>query len=72
MRTMVALAFAFLSISPSIAAQTDQQAVDQLFAAYEKSASPGCSLGVIRDESFVYSKGYGLASLELGGRDSRQ
>jgi CubicO group peptidase (beta-lactamase class C family) len=66
MRTMAALAFALLSISPSIAAQTDQQAVDQLFAAYGKSGSPGCSLGVIRGGSFVYSKGYGLASLELG------
>jgi len=66
MRTMAVLAFAFLLISPSMAAQTDQQAVDQLFAAYEKAGSPGCSLGVIRDGAFVYSKGYGLGSLELG------
>jgi CubicO group peptidase (beta-lactamase class C family) len=65
MRTMAAVAFAFLLISTSMAAQTDQQAVDQLFAAYEKAGSPGCSLGVIRDGAFIYSKGYGLGSLEL-------
>lgn len=60
------LAFVFLLSSPAMAGQTDQQAVDQLFAAYQKAASPGCSLGVIRDGAFAYSKGYGLASLELG------
>jgi hypothetical protein len=50
---MAALAFAVLLISPSMATQTDQQAVDQLFAAYEKAGSPGCSLGVIRDGAFI-------------------
>jgi CubicO group peptidase (beta-lactamase class C family) len=63
---MAAVVFTFSMISPLMAAQTDQQAVDQLFAAYEKPGSPGCSLGVIRDGAFVYSKGYGLASVELG------
>jgi len=66
MQNMVALAFTFLLSSPAMATQTDQQAVDALFAAYEMAGSPGCSLGVIRDAAFVYSKGYGLASLELG------
>ena len=48
------------------AAETDQQRVDQIFAAYDKPGSPGCALGVIRDGAFVYRKGYGQASLELG------
>src|SRR5271156_4653006 len=39
--------------------------VDQIFSAYNKPGSPGCSLGVIRDGEFVYRKAYGLASLEL-------
>jgi len=65
MQHMVALAFVFLLSSSAMAAQTDQQAVDQLFAAYEKAGSPGCSLGVVRDGAFVYSRGYGLGSLEL-------
>jgi len=40
--------------------------VDQIFSVYDKSGSPGCSLGVIRDGEFVYRKAYGLANLELG------
>ena len=44
----------------------DEQRVDRLFAAYDKPGSPGCALGVIRNGDFVYRKGYGTASLELG------
>jgi len=62
----IALGWAIAFSTPVLAVQTDQQAVDQVFAAYQKAGSPGCSLGVIRDGALVYSKGYGLASLELG------
>ena len=40
--------------------------MDQIFADYDKVGSPGCALGVIRDGDFIYRKGYGTASLELG------
>ena len=40
--------------------------VDQVFAAFDKPDSPGCALGVVRDGQFIYKKGYGTASLELG------
>jgi CubicO group peptidase (beta-lactamase class C family) len=40
--------------------------VDQLFAAYDRPDSPGCAIGIIRDGNFVYKRGYGAASLELG------
>jgi CubicO group peptidase (beta-lactamase class C family) len=40
--------------------------VDQVFAAYDKPDTPGCVLGVVRDGQFIYKKGYGTASLELG------
>lgn len=40
--------------------------VDQIFAAFNRRGSPGCSLGIIRDGRFVYRKAYGEASLELG------
>ena len=43
-----------------------ERSVDQIFAAYDTPDSPGCALGVIRDGNFVYKKGYGAASLELG------
>src|SRR5579871_5812485 len=48
------------------AAETDQQRVDHIFAAYQKAGSPGCALGVIRDGAFIFRKGYGTGSLELG------
>jgi CubicO group peptidase (beta-lactamase class C family) len=47
-------------------AEDPSQQVDQIFAAYSRSGSPGCSLGVIRDGMFLYRKSYGAASLELG------
>jgi CubicO group peptidase (beta-lactamase class C family) len=52
-------------ISPAFPAKPDDSAVDKIFPAYDKPASPGCSLGVIRDGSFVYRRGYGEGSLEL-------
>lgn len=47
-------------------ADEHQNKVDQIFRSYEKPGSPGCALGVIRDGQFVYRKGYGMASIELG------
>jgi CubicO group peptidase (beta-lactamase class C family) len=43
-----------------------ERKVDQVFAAFDKPDSPGCALGVVRDGEFIYKKGYGTASLELG------
>jgi CubicO group peptidase (beta-lactamase class C family) len=43
-----------------------EQKVDQVFAAYDKPDSPGCALGVIKNGDFIYKRGYGTASLELG------
>lgn len=38
--------------------------VDSLFAEYTKPGSPGCAVAVVQNNQVVYSKGYGLASLE--------
>lgn len=40
-------------------------AVDEVFEDLTKAGSPGCALGVYRDGKVVYSKGYGLANLEM-------
>lgn len=66
MRTTIAL---FLFLMPSISASSPdvaQQKMDELFATYNNPRSPGCSVGVIRDGSFIFRKSYGEASLELG------
>lgn len=66
--TVVAFALAVVcaALCPALLAESDQQKVDRLFAAYNKTNSPGCVLGVIRDGNFIYRKTYGMASLELG------
>jgi CubicO group peptidase (beta-lactamase class C family) len=38
--------------------------VDELFAAWNKPDSPGCSLAVIQDGEIIYKRGYGMADLE--------
>ena len=48
------------------ASEVSSQKIDELFSAYIKPGSPGCSLGVVRDGKFLYRKSYGEASLELG------
>lgn len=63
---IVTLALAFIVKFPAQAGEADQQGVDRIFAAYDRAGSPGCALGVMRDGNFIYRKGYGAASLELG------
>ncbi len=38
--------------------------VNKVFAEYDKSGSPGCALGVIRDGRILYRNGYGSANLD--------
>jgi CubicO group peptidase (beta-lactamase class C family) len=59
------LAFALL-VRPAAHAEDNGEKLDRIFAEYTKPGSPGCALGVIRDGNFVYRKGYGMGSLELG------
>ena len=63
------LAILFLSITTTTSAlRADEVAekVNQLFAPFDKAGSPGCTVGVIHDGSFIYVNSYGYASLELG------
>lgn len=38
--------------------------LDQLFAPWNRPNSPGCAVGIIRNDSLIFSKGYGMANLE--------
>lgn len=53
-------------LKPAFATEGNLEKVDQVFAAYDKPGSPGCALGVIQDGNFLFRKGYGMGSLELG------
>ncbi|WP_119079987.1 serine hydrolase domain-containing protein [Chitinophaga alhagiae] len=43
---------------------TTQQKIDKLFQRWDSETSPGCAVGIIRNDSLIFSKGYGLANLE--------
>ncbi|HEX5216587.1 MAG TPA: serine hydrolase domain-containing protein, partial [Vicinamibacterales bacterium] len=47
-------------------ARSAEAAVDQLFAQWNNSTSPGCSLGITRNGALVYERGHGMANLDLG------
>ncbi|NRF39658.1 serine hydrolase [Pedobacter foliorum] len=40
--------------------------VDGLFAKWNTLSSPGCVIGIVRNDSLIYAKGYGLANIEYG------
>jgi CubicO group peptidase (beta-lactamase class C family) len=40
--------------------------VDRIFAQWDRTDSPGCALGVYRNGTIEYARGYGMANLELG------
>ena len=40
------------------------QRVDEAFAEWDRSDSPGCALAVIRNGEIIHQRGYGMADLE--------
>ena len=40
--------------------------IDSLFSQWAKNSSPGCAVAVARNDSLIFSKGYGMANLEYG------
>lgn len=46
--------------------------IDEIFAQYNHTNSPGCAVGVIQEGRLVFARGYGMASLELGVPNSPQ
>ena len=52
--------------APEMQATTAGAQIDEIFAAYDHTRTPGCAVGVIRDGDFVLRRGYGMANLEYG------
>ncbi len=40
--------------------------IDNLFQKWDKTSAPGCAIGIVRNDSLIYAKGYGMANLENG------
>ncbi|HSA96030.1 MAG TPA: serine hydrolase, partial [Acidobacteriota bacterium] len=62
----IALAIVTASSPAGPAAEQATDKVDRLFAAWDKTASPGAALAVIKDGQIIYERGYGMARLENG------
>ena len=38
--------------------------IDNLFSEWNTPNSPGCAVGMVRNDSLIFAKGYGMANLE--------
>ena len=77
MRSHALVAITLLAASRTASAQDiigvrDARALraDSVFQRFDRTDSPGCSLGVYQDGKILYARGYGMASLEHGERAS--
>ncbi|MCP4654410.1 MAG: serine hydrolase [bacterium] len=66
------LVFALAAQAPDDELPSLDSQVDELFAEWDKTSSPGCALGVYRDGGIAYARGYGMANLEYGIASSPQ
>lgn len=73
MRRRHALLAAVVTVSSTASAQQivgvrDARALraDSVFQRFDRTDSPGCSLGVYQDGKILYARGYGMESLEHG------
>jgi len=62
--SVVTLALAAPLIPAHAQRFTPEPRVDRLFAPWDKSDSPGCAVGVLRNGHFIYERGYGMANLD--------
>ena len=40
--------------------------IDEIFASWNRTDSPGCSVGVIKNGEMIFEKGYGIANMDWG------
>ena len=65
MQTFIIAATGLLT-SSAFADTPERVAIDQVFADYDSTRSPGCSMAIYRDGEIAYARGYGMANLEYG------
>ena len=70
MKTSKYLLIAAFLITLSISARAQNlpdslvKKINTLFKQWDKPGSPGCAVGVVRNDSLIFAKGYGMANLE--------
>ena len=65
-KRMFMIVVAMMLTTPGSAGVPERQEIDEVFAAYDNTRSPGCSMAVFRDGKMTYARGYGMANLEYG------
>lgn len=70
MNSIALLLWVSLVTSANIYAQslpdTTLKKIDRIFKMWDHSTSPGCAVGIVRNDTLLFSKGYGMANLEYG------
>jgi CubicO group peptidase (beta-lactamase class C family) len=74
LRILTPFAFIFFLLKPDFASgqmsaalpDSTTKKIDALFKKWDSPGSPGCVIGVVRNDSLIYAKGYGLANIEYG------
>lgn len=68
--TCLILFFSFVTVKTHAQLLPDStlKKIDGLFKKWDNYNSPGCAIGIIRNDSLIYAKGYGMANLEYGIR----
>ena len=67
LKYITALTFLVLLVRPAFSQSLPDsitKKIDALFSRWSTPNSPGCVIGVVRNDSLIYSKGYGMANLE--------
>jgi CubicO group peptidase (beta-lactamase class C family) len=68
-KEIVAILFSFFAITTTTGqaiSDSTIKKIDSLFTKWNNANSPGCTIGIVRNDSLIYTKGYGLANLEYG------
>jgi CubicO group peptidase (beta-lactamase class C family) len=55
-----------LKVNAQTLPDTITKKIDGLFAKWNTPNTPGCVIGIVRNDSLIYAKGYGLANIEYG------
>ena len=63
-RTLRAVVLAAGIALPLHAQTSANAAVDRIFAEWDKPSSPGCAVGAIQNNRYLYKHGYGMANLD--------
>ena len=61
---VVSLCLWLVGVSNAVQKSSFEDRIDELFAEWNTSGTPGCALAIISDGKIIYQKGYGIADLE--------